>query len=240
MRFGFQVQGLELVVRRDEPARLQTQNSKLETRNSVGAFTLIEIMVIVGIMALVMTMSVPFMNYAINGGKGMNRAVKDVQEACKVARDWAILHQTPYELRIRPAEGVFEVGGAAPELSETVEMASSDPNRIRRYRESQQNRAFSPNVEGKEWRMGEGSGKSGGGNFTITLPEGVHVEGLGINGEDWTEDAVARVRFNPNSTSDEMTIILVRPESNERRNIWLEVITGLSDIESDVSRFKAR
>jgi prepilin-type N-terminal cleavage/methylation domain-containing protein len=199
------------------------------------AFTLIEILVVVGIIAIVMTISVPFMNYAINGGKGMNRAVKDVQEACKVARDWAILHQTAQELRIRPGEGVFEVGAAAPDTMES----GGDLGRVERYIAGDQRRLASPSVEGKDWRMG-GSGGAGGGSFSVTLPTGVFVEGLGLNGEDWTEDAVARVRFNPNGTCDEMSIVLFRPESNERRNIWLEVITGLSDIETDPAKFKAR
>ena len=112
-------------------------------------------------------------------------------------------------------------------------------NRVQRYKAGDQNRAFSPDVAGKDWRMG-GSGGAGGGSFSVTLPAGVFVEGLGVNGEDWTEDEVARVRFNPNGTSDEMTVVLFRPESNERRNIWLEVITGLSDIETDPAKFKAR
>ena len=128
------------------------------------------------------------------------------------------------------------MGAAAPEVGEGV---AGDLTRVQRYTAGDQNRAFSPNLEGKDWRMGSSAGRAGG-NFSVTLPTGVFVEGLGVNGEDWTEDHVARVRFNPNGTSDEMTIVLFRPESNERRNVWLEVITGLSDIETDPAKFKAR
>jgi len=177
-------------------------------------------------MAIVMTISVPFLHNAIDRRKGMNGAVRDVQEACKMARDWAILQQTPQELRIRPADGVFEVGAAGSRDS------------------SERDRLFSPDVAGKDWRMEDKPaatpGGKGGGSFSVKLPEGVVIEGLGVNGEDWTEDEVARVRFYPNGTSDEMSVVLYRGESNERRNVWLEVVTGLAEIETDPAKFKAR
>ena len=65
------------------------------------------------------------------------------------------------------------------------------------------------------------------------------IEGLGVNGEDWTEDESARVRFYPNGTSDEMSIVILA-ENQERRNIWLEVVTGLAEFEVDPQKFKAR
>ena len=60
-----------------------------------------------------------------------------------------------------------------------------------------------------------------------------------MNGEDWTDDPVARVRFRSNGTCDEMSIVLI-DDHNEARNIWLEVVTGLPELESDESKFKAR
>lgn len=182
-------------------------------------------MVVVAIMGIVLTISVPFMHNAISGDKGMNGAVKMVQEACSTARAWAILQQTQQELRIRPGDGVFEVGASSGGAS-------------------RMDRLESKNLAGEEWRMANESAApapaKGGGSFSKKLPEGVVVEGLGVNGEDWTEDAVAAVRFYPNGTCDEMSVVLYRAESNERRNVWLEVITALADIESDPAKFKVR
>jgi type II secretory pathway pseudopilin PulG len=182
-------------------------------------------MVVVAIMGIVLTISVPFMHNAIGGNKGMNGAVKMVQEACSTARAWAILQQTTQELRIRPGDGVFEVGASSGGAS-------------------QMNRLESKNLAGEEWRMANEPAApapaKGGGSFSVKLPEGVVVEGLGVNGEDWTEDEVATVRFYPNGTCDEMSVVLYRSESNERRNVWLEVITALADIESDPTKFKVR
>ena len=47
------------------------------------------------------------------------------------------------------------------------------------------------------------------------------------------------MRFYPNGTSDEMSVVLLS-DQNERRNIWLEVVTGLPELETDPHRFKVR
>jgi prepilin-type N-terminal cleavage/methylation domain-containing protein len=199
-----------------------TRRPKREARSALAAFTLIELMVVVGIMALVMAIGIPFMARVINGGNGITRAVRDVQEVCSNARALAILQQTTAELRIRPADGTFEFGAAAGH---------------------DQTRAFSPDVSGDDWRMAErhsSGGASGVRSSAVKLPDGVVIEGLGVNGEDWTEDAVAVVRFYRDGTSDEMSVVLYRPESGERRNVFLEVVTGLPDVESDERKFRVR
>ena len=200
---------------------LRTTDDALRTTDS-HAFTLIEIMIVVAIIAICMTISVPFVRTAIDGGKGMTRAIKDVQEACSHARAMAILQQTTTELIIHPRDGSFEVGMAGSDTPQHVQMDS-------------------PDVRGNNWRTPERSAQkdAGGSGFSSRLPDTVHVEGLGVNGEDWTEDASARVRFYSNGTCDEMSLVLI-DEHNERRNIWLEVVTALPELESDPLKFKAR
>jgi len=175
-------------------------------------------MVVVAIMAIVMTIGIPFLRTAVDGGKGMTRAVKDIQEACSHARAMAILQQTTTELVIRPRDGVFEVArssGAKPASHVRYEGRNSD---------EVDQPATKP---------------AGGKGFSAKLPTGIVIEGLGINGEDWTEDSVARVRFYSNGTSDEMSVVLLS-DQNERRNIWLEVVTGLPELETDPHKFKSR
>jgi prepilin-type N-terminal cleavage/methylation domain-containing protein len=75
-----------------------------------------------------------------------------------------------------------------------------------------------------------GSGRAG------RLPDGFKIEMLDINFLEYCESEVARVRFFPNGTSDEMTLIL-RSDNNERRAITLEVTTGLASVESDPQKF---
>jgi prepilin-type N-terminal cleavage/methylation domain-containing protein len=202
-------------------AKSQSLRVVFSTSRSLG-FTLIEILVVVAIMAIVMTIAIPFIHSTVGKHKGINGAMKDVQEACSNARAFAILQQTTMELRIHPADGVFEVG------------ASAEP--------TEHSRLESLDLHGQEWRMADrpAAKGGGGGSFSVKLPEGVVIEGLGVNGEDWSEDEVARIRFYKDGTSDEMSVVLYRPESNERRNVWLEVVTGLAEIETDPLKFKAR
>ena len=92
--------------------------------------------------------------------------------------------------------------------------------------------------------VGGGGGKapgssSEGARTSFRLSDKIQIEGLGINGEDWTEDEVARVRFYPNGTSDECSIVLYSVDG-ERRNIWLDVVTAQADFEVDPQKFKAR
>ena len=101
---------------------------------------------------------------------------------------------------------------------------------------------FSPSVSGESWRMEDRAPKSGGGGgsiFTVKLSDRIIIEGIGIHGLDYSDDEVSRVRFYPNGTSDEMSLVL-RSDRNEYRNIALEAVTALADFEVDPSKFKKR
>jgi type II secretory pathway pseudopilin PulG len=180
-------------------------------------------MVVVGMMAVLMTVAFPFMKDMLNR-RGMARAVADVTEACSHARAQAILNGVETALVIRPGDRQLSVmpAGRGGGLG-------SD-------------RLFSPSVSGEEWRMEEApSAPASGGMaaFSVRLPDTILIEGLGVNGEDWTEDEEARVRFYPNGTCDEMSIVLLS-DKMERRNIWLEVVTALAEVETDPEKFRAR
>jgi hypothetical protein len=56
---------------------------------------------------------------------------------------------------------------------------------------------------------------------------------LDINLSEYRESEWARVRFFPNGTSDEMTLVL-RSEKNEWRKVSLEVTTGLASVDNVV------
>ena len=73
-----------------------------------GAFTLLELLIVVAIMGIVMTISVPFMNTAIMGNKGINGAMRLMQEACADARALAILKHSTATLTIS-ADGSIDV-----------------------------------------------------------------------------------------------------------------------------------
>ena len=208
--------------------RFENWQSAIGNRQSSLAFTLIELLVVVAIIGIVLTISVPFMNTAISGNKGINGAMRIVQEACADARALAILKQATATMTI-DGEGNINV----------QEGAGSGGR----------GRAESLDVAGNEWRMADRPSSGGGGGarggrvemrqkYPVKLPEGVGIEAILANGLDATELEMAEVRFYANGTSDEFNVVLRHPESGEYRQVWLEITTGLPDFETDRAKFR--
>lgn len=194
------------------------------------AFTLIELLVVVAIIAIIMTISIPFMNTAVIGTKGLNGAMRLIQEACADARALAILKHATATLTVS-GDGTINVQEGA---------ASAKHDRLE-----------SLDVAGNEWRMADrppassgGGGVSRGGRvemkqkYPVKLPDGVGIEAILANGIDATELESAAVRFYANGTSDEFNVILTEASSGESRQVWLEITTGLADFETDKSKFR--
>ncbi len=55
---------------------------------------------------------------------------------------------------------------------------------------------------------------------------------LDVNLSEYKDQETARVRFYPNGTCDEMTLIL-RSDKGEQRGIVLEITTGLATVLND-------
>lgn len=176
-------------------------------RGAEGAFTLIEIMIVVAILGIVMSMGVPAI-YRAQQKEGMRKAVSDIVEVCSNARAQAILRGTTVELRIRPQEGRFEV--TAPP---TAPRPGSTPGE-------------EPRVEAVV--PAPPPPRSG---LSAQIPDRIGFEMVDVNFVEYKEAEEARVRFHPNGTSDEMTVVL-RSDKNEFRRISLEVTTGLATWET--------
>ncbi len=169
------------------------------TTQHVSAFTLIEIMIVVGILAILMTVAIPAFVSAQNKTP-MRNALHGVMEACATARAQAILRGTIVELRIRPQDYTFDV-------SPTGQTAGSGGAGGAR----------------PEPKAGEGHAV-----FTLKLPTEVGIEELAINFQPFKEAELAAVRFHANGTSDEFTVVL-RSLSGEIRRITLDPVTGRAD-----------
>jgi prepilin-type N-terminal cleavage/methylation domain-containing protein len=90
-------------------------------------------------------------------------------------------------------------------------------------------------VEGAAAGNGSGSSAnaSSGKVTSAVLPDGIAFAMVDINLQDYLESSVARVRFFPNGTSDEMTLILLG--RGQKQMITLEFSTGLTS-QSDVTK----
>ena len=165
-------------------------------------FTLIELMVVIFVMAIVLTMGVPLV-YKTFKKEPMRQAISDVMEVCSRARALAILQGTVAEAVFHPPEGRFEVSGGSapppPRADITLDVVTIEPPKP---------------------PPPKGSGMSG------QLPEGLEVEMLDINLLEYRTEEVARVRFYPNGTCDEMTIIM--RYGTDQRGVMLEATTGLA------------
>lgn len=64
---------------------------------------------------------------------------------------------------------------------------------------------------------------------SVTLPDGVAMEAIGINLLDFSESEMSRVHFFPNGTCDELTLVL--HSGDDWRKITLEFSTALADAE---------
>lgn len=175
---------------------------------SRAAFTLIEIMVAVGIMAVILTVSIPFMANQLRKDS-MRQAVMDITEACRAARERAVLNGVMTEVRIQPGtltiSAVESSGGGGPAFGAAAFTETGEP--------AVQHRG------------------GGGTIFTVALPKSTIIEFIGVNlVPDLQELEEVSASFYPNGTSDELVIVL-RSDRGEVRKITTEVVTGIPDVE---------
>ena len=169
----------------------------------LAAFTLIELMVVVGIIGVVMTVSIPSF-YKMWRKEPLNKAVRDLVEVCSNARARAILQGQVAELIIRPQERQFIVSGAG-----TAPSPSPD--------------SFDSLTESKPAPPPADSG------LAAHLSDKITIEMLDVNLTEYKDAEMAHVRFFPNGTCDEMTVVL-HSEKGEWIKVALEVTTSLANV----------
>jgi prepilin-type N-terminal cleavage/methylation domain-containing protein len=168
-------------------------------------FTLIELMVVIGIMAIILTIGIPSI-LLMWRKEGMRKATADVVEVCSKARAQAILRGAPMDVVFHPLDRRLEIGSGGSD-------SGGAP------------------AEGGGAVGGERPTLPGGGGSSAEIPEDITIEMLDINLSEYKDSEWARVRFFPNGTSDEMTLIL-RSDKNEWKKVSLEVTTGLASVDN--------
>lgn len=163
----------------------------------------------VGMAALVMAVSVPFVQRTIRRD-AVYQAVQVVLDACRNARTLAIVRNVPMELIIRPKDKEFSVrpGAATISLPPRVSAPAGDSEPV-------------PAAPSASDRAAPYSG---------SLGEDVTIELLDVNFTEFKDAEETKVRFHPNGTSDEFTIVL-RIGASAWRKISLEIVTGIPTLE---------
>jgi prepilin-type N-terminal cleavage/methylation domain-containing protein len=184
-----------------------TEHARHVTPHS-RAFTLIEIMIVVGIMGIVMAMSVPIV-YKVWRKAPMRQAVKDIVEVCSHARARAIMQGTTTEVVIHPRENRLGLAGAASPAQPPKEQGDDVP-------------LSTPAATGS--------------GLSAQLSKEVIIETLDVNmsGIEFNDADQVTIRFYPNGISDEMRMILF--DGRDRMGIELEITTGLANVVPDPLR----
>lgn len=153
-----------------------------------SAFTLIEIMLVIGLMAIVLGMGAPSFYQAFKK-EPMRRLMTGLQAACRDARSQAILQGHPVKVVIQAGGRKFFVEGGG---SSSAALPS-------------------------------GVTTSG------EVPDSIGIELLEVNLMSFMNEDQARIRFFPDGTCDEFTMVVLS-DRNERRMFTLESTTGISRV----------
>jgi prepilin-type N-terminal cleavage/methylation domain-containing protein len=181
-------------------------------------FTLIEILVVLGILSIILGIGLPAVFSTIRKGP-MRQAVSDLQEGFLKARMLAILTGKPAELAINASDGSMQVR----EVSETKGEGSamSDAGGA-----AEKPAEPSAAEDGEEGEGGAPRPIAGGlPSFSAKLDSSVSFKQLVINLRDVGDEPDAAIRFYPNGTSDALMATLFS-ESGEERSVTLEIMTG--------------
>ena len=183
------------------------------TRKGGRAFTLVEIMVVVGILSIVLAMGVPAFVRVLTK-ETLRQATSDLQDGLAHARAQAILQGSPTEFILNSADGSMSVR-LAPE---TVAGPAGAPPHL---------------PASAETPLATDSGVSANGSmpaFSAKLHPDIAVALVELNLRSQMDQQEVRVRFHPNGTSDDFTIVIESPAG--MRKVFLDPITGRSDMEA--------
>jgi prepilin-type N-terminal cleavage/methylation domain-containing protein len=187
-----------------------TPHSAFRIPHSRRAFTLIEIMIVVAIMGIVMTMSVPIV-YKVWRKAPMRQAVGDIVEVFSHARARAIMTGTMTEVIMHPRDNLLGVSGSIGTAQSAEDARAASVGNAR-------------------------ASSSASSGLSAVLSKDVIIETLDINmsGVEYNDADTAVIHFYPNGISDEMRMILF--DGRERMGVELETTTGLANAVHDPLR----
>ncbi len=188
-------------------------------RAAVSAFTLIELMVVMGLMMIIIAIGVPKM---VQGNRTpLGESLNAVMEACAAARRQAILSGSTARVTIRGAEegtGFLISAGAGGGRAKAAKVED-----------------VYTGLEGSVDEAPKPSPKpSSGAGFSGRIHDEVAIHFISVNFSDPMDQDQVEIKFYPNGTSDEFTIGM-RHEFGDAvlRFVQLDSVTGLAYIKTE-------
>jgi type II secretion system protein H len=169
----------------------------------MDGFTLVEIMIVVAVIAIVFAIGAPSFVQVVQK-EPMRQAVSDVVEALGQARAQAILRGVTVQFRLT-GEGVLEVLPADDRTHGASLVGFDDPS-------------------------DEGEREVPRAMFSARLHHDVAMSLMEVNFRSQMDAEEARVKFYPNGTCDDFTVVL--EHGREMRRVWVDPITALADVET--------
>ena len=185
-------------------------------RTAVSAFTLIELMVVMGLMMIILAIGVPRM---VQGNRSpLGESLNAVMEACAAARRQAILTGSTSRVTIRAGEGEILTAGSGGGKSSAQKDGDINSDMADFLDET-------PRPAPKP---------GGGAGFNGRIHDDVAIHGVFVNFEDLMDEDQVEVKFYSNGTSDEFTIGM-RHEFGDAvlRFVQLDSVTGLAYIKTE-------
>lgn len=171
------------------------------------AFTMVELMLVIMIGGMIMAIGLPTAFYVLQKDP-MRQAVTDITEICSMARGEAIIKGVTCELVFHIEDRTLRIqaGQAPPKtMSDDLMALESEPRPAPK--------------------------SASAANSTKTISDQLILEMVDVNFVELKDEPEARIRFFPNGTSDEFTMVLHWPEKQQYRKISLDILTGLADLE---------
>ena len=128
------------------------QQKMKSTSKLRSAFTLIEVMVVVGLLGIIAAIGIPSIANVLQK-EGMRKAMAEFVEACSEARAEAILKQKTAVLRMQPLEGTFSAAGKTFTFPENVRIEILGVNFIELQDAEEATIRFFPNGTSDEFAM---------------------------------------------------------------------------------------
>ena len=183
-----------------------------------SAFTLIELMVVMGLIMIVMTLGIP--RLVQHNETPLGGSISAVMDACASARSKAILSGKPMKMIVDASNYSVTVGAGATKPKVVSESSGQGPTVDQ-----------SPDEEPAEEPK---PASSTGPAFSGKIHEDVGVTFLAVNFLPREDEGRAEVTFHPNGTSDEFTIGMIHVTGdNVQRFVQLDSVTGAAYIKTE-------